>query len=795
MADKKIFANQGPTKPSVPKSTYDLSHVNNLTAKLGLAIPCLLYDAPAGSSFRIRPYVAFDMQPMVFPIQTNVRCHLKFYKIPKRILWKHFKEFIGQHGPNGSLGNPYTMPYVGHSHQWFQTGSLADYMGIPTVTVNDVESTDVVTLGDCQRFVFYNSGKVSIVFPFLDPNVLAVYGHFFQIKSTANLGNLILKFRFRLGADQSLSNSLFTGKTLRLTQVESSEHVNRPYYYVDYLFRQFGDSLNHTRNVLNIPYNSLSFQNGIGSTHLSDLAKGKYTYLTDSVITVNGVRYVTIACNVPLSTDQSNTDLPYVSPQSSFYSFILSWASSAASVFGDFSGNGGSDVSNLTLGKEEGEESFSRAAFLDAPGFTQVSYDTLIAMSSFDVPTHFQSVGGAAPSLPINVLPFRAYEFIGNFFFRNERVTPFQKDGHDVFNEFITNDGDGADVTTPLTFFRVPYEYDLFTTCVKDPQFGNAPLVGITTNQAEDTAVFHMQNVSVKDENNQSATYSIGVRLNDQQEIVQITNYDDVADKPSVMRLQEAIQYGISINDFRNVNALQRFQERHLKAGTKYQNIVFEFFGTNPPIGEEFPSYLGGVTSNINVSKITNQAETSEMKLGDFAGQGSFSAKGNRIRCFCAEDSYIMGIVYFTATPVYGQKLDRLWTKSHLLDYYNPQFANLGPQPVYKHQLAPLQLANTGDVDNPADLFAVFGYNRPFSEYVSMQDEVHGDFRTTMHNYLMQRQFSGVPSLNEDFIYIDSEDMTDVFSVNLNTDKIFGQIYFDMKAQLPIPRFAVPRII
>ena len=47
MADRGVFANQGPTRPNIDKSLFDLSHSNNLTARLGRAYPVLVYDAPA----------------------------------------------------------------------------------------------------------------------------------------------------------------------------------------------------------------------------------------------------------------------------------------------------------------------------------------------------------------------------------------------------------------------------------------------------------------------------------------------------------------------------------------------------------------------------------------------------------------------------------------------------------------------------------------------------------------------------------------------------------------------------
>lgn len=789
MADKKIFANTGPTKPSVPKSAFDLSHTNNGTYRIGRAYPILCYEAPAGSSFRIKPYTAFQMHPMAFPIQTNVRCHMSFYKIPFRILWRHYKEFVGQHDLNGEIATPQTalrIPYVKRPIGWHKTGSLADYMGLPSERVTVDTGKTMCKRGRVFRVPYFVNGvrvdyNSSYLFDrngdFIDMAHWPARFNGMQASFTVDD-----KFYTHLAMYYGIHN--FTGDKVVIRLHTTDANFSASKFVgaqqdegVRLVVGLTDKSANNTLCLLpangEVNYNN-SFMNlttdNTAVTLESSTASGVYVY------------------KVEITLKREISELLAAFSYDAFACLGLFYRNSALPDSEPLASRNLHDVSNLKIENEkDGDEALTYTAVLSQSFYLswELEYDSNKPVS-VDGSYMFSStlgVNDGKPFIPISALPFRAYEFIRNFFFRNERVTPFTKDGHPVFNEFLTNDGDGADDKTPVDFWNVPYEYDLFTTCVKTPQFGNAPLVGITTN--DKTASLLMQNVSVT--GSAPGNYAIEVdTVNDR--IVQITNYDEIADKPGVKRLQEAIQYGISINDFRNVNALQRFQERYMKAGTKYQNIVYEFFGTNPPIGEEFPEYIGGTTTSINVSKVMSTASTENAELGDYVGNGTFAGKGKTIRCFCAEQSYIIGIMYFTCTPAYSQMLPRHFSKSDLLDFYNPQFANLGLQPVYRHQLAPLQL----DVEEVGE---VFGYNRPFSEYVSMQDEVHGDFRTNMADYLMQRIFANKPELSEQFINIYSKDVTNVFINRQDDDKIYGQIYFDMRAKLPIPRFAVPRII
>ena len=802
MADRGVFANQGPTRPNIDKSLFDLSHSNNLTARLGRAYPVLVYDAPAGSSFRIKPRMAFDVQPMLFPIQTPIHAHISIFKIPKRILMKSYKDFIGQHGNH-------KQPWIARPTGWATTGSLADYMGLPTEKVE--VSTDQYAALNFSRI--HRSGSYyvqdSTVRDFSDINYPVGSGGVSKTQGvlTSRITEPIYTedglFRFEILFDHDLTLSgsdfnEFVGKSLfiqLLNMFSFNENLERAWVP------------DPDKPKCQVLYNvALSYE---GVTNVSDFSTAGWTCPVSEVESVeapirdrNGdpIYYTKAAIYIRFTAEMMEfINRGVLNPAYNLH-FLMRWDNVLWPYFGqegstirdevNFDTYVDGDVHTEGDPSELKADLYSRVAMLTYGLTNPFTYQSSVARSYNNTAIFSTSDPAVAPKMPINALPFRAYQFIGNYFFRNERVTPFTIDGEETFNQFITTDADGADSDTPVDFWNVPYEYDLFTTCVPTPQFGYAPLVGITTNDKDAMAFFHMQPVDQETGLPSGSPYDIGVNLDGRGNIMGISNYDDVADKSSVMRLKEAIQFGISINDFRNVNCLQRFQERYLKAGTKYQNIVYEFFGTNPPIGEEFPEYIGGTTSVMNVGKIVNQTGSNDtaVKLGEFAGTGNFRVKGRKIRCFCSEESYIMGILWFSATPTYSQMLPRLFTKFNLLEFYNPQFANIGLQPVYAHQIAPLQLSD-------AQLTDVFGYNRPFAEYVSMQDEVHGDFRTSMRNFLMQRIFGSKPQLGSDFLYIKPEDLTDVFSVIENDDKIFGQIWFDIKAKLPIPRFAIPRII
>lgn len=791
MADKQIFLNNGASTVDVPKSTFDKSFTNHLSARFGRLYPCLVEEAVPGSSYKIRPDMAFDMMPMQFPLQSRMRVHFSLFKVPFRILWPHVKDFFTRVGDH-------QMPYISRSDDWTAPGSLADYMGVPSAQVNvvsrmtslpwhrsgfihSIEAENLV-LNNRRRFsldnfhlytypddYFGDSPDVSVS----NPNYINIISEPFEHPLDSNT----LSFSTLSSDNGAISASV--GVYLDLV-VERKEYSGRRNRGLSADFHIVGGTSSTRRfAIVN-----------------SNLSAGKIlqgsVYQLSNRILDNSVYFRNY--KVKFTDDDVEAINSFIMDEQYNVRLRMTYSTDIAQYFG---------VTSMSRGFDPFNGESIRNWLEDKDGVLEVVREVMLSSSLSYGITYQASVGSVernrkyfnlqegddAPALPINALPFRAYEFIYNKFFRNVQVAPFYKNGVPTYNEYLTNDGDGADSTTPVDFFNVPYEYDQFTTALLSPQAGFAPLVGVTTNDESTLGMLHM--VPMDETTGQPKyedAYDIGVNIGQDSSITGISNYDEVANKSSVHRLSELIDFGISINDLRNVSAFQRFKEKLQKAGYEYEPYHREFFGTVPPIGEEFPEYIGGCSRDVMVGKIQNTALSNDHALGEFAGVGGVNADAGTLRVYCAEHSYLIGLMWFSVTPVYSQMLPKHFLKSHPLDYFNPIFNSVGPQPVMRHEIAPLQLASD-------ELMDVFGYQRPWYDYVSRVDEAHGLFRTTLRNYILQRIFLDAPELTEAFINIHHDDLTDVFTVTEGTDKFWGFIRFDMKVKQPIARVSVPRII
>ena len=109
---------------------------------------------------------------------------------------------------------------------------------------------------------------------------------------------------------------------------------------------------------------------------------------------------------------------------------------------------------------------------------------------------------------------------------------------------------------------------------------------------------------------------------------------------------------------------------------------------------------------------------------------------------------------------------------------------------LYKH-LCPYQSYAV----NPANINNVFGYQRAYWDLISSFDEVHGEFRGSMRNFLINRVFDQAPELSKDFLLVNPDHVNDVFAMTSeNGDKILGSIAFEITKKTTIPRNSIPHI-
>lgn len=120
------------------RSMFDLSHEKRLSTRMGRLTPVFISEVMPNDTFKIDTEVMMRLAPLLAPIMHRINVYVHFFFVPNRLLWKDWELFI----TGGRLGTetPPVPPNVQLSaigvraQNFLNTGSLADYMGIPNLT-------------------------------------------------------------------------------------------------------------------------------------------------------------------------------------------------------------------------------------------------------------------------------------------------------------------------------------------------------------------------------------------------------------------------------------------------------------------------------------------------------------------------------------------------------------------------------------------------------------------------------------------------------------------------------------
>ena len=749
-----IFRKKDTYIDRVNRSTFDLSFVNNLTMKFGAITPVCLLPVSFGDSFQIDARFNLQLLPTVFPIQTQLYVRLHFVYVRTRTLWEDWMTFFGG---DETVTPPWIDPTAEDTpqgHKQFniiddlQTGTLADYLGIPTTITGTYGRTAVSYKAsyDSLKGITFTDSITSI--PKIENPVFPVS------QRVGSPDDSIESFYNRL-KEQPLVRLFVTNDWLGSTTGYKSDYFGVPYTWN---VSQVG-----VEDIeLHIPtkwFSSYSHPFWIGFYDASGNEVANLSYSNFNTDSVRGSNFVV---SIPKSSIEKAVQLV-------FWVDVRKVKPDFARVVSATSYNNGSGV--------------KRGNLYDINILDSFTYTT--ASGSWTKPEAancpFYTPDSKMPAIPLSALPFRAYEAYYNAFGRDIRNNPFIVDGKPEYNKYVPSTKGGSD-THKYQLHYANWEPDAYTTALQSPQAGVAPLVGITS----------LGEATFRD--------AAGVEYHAQLETAEdgdtVTGFQvksSNAPTDVIHNLIGMATSGISISDFRNVNSLQRFLEIRIRQTPRYKNLVKGLFDVNLDYDElMMPEFLGGISDTIPVYKVTQTTPTEGNPLGSFAGQGSLqSGMRHVIRKYCPEDGYILGVMSVVPAANYSQLLAPHFTRMNLLDWHFPQFNNISYQPMlYKH-LCPYQAYAV----NPANINNVFGYQRAYWDLISSFDEVHGEFRGSMRNFLINRVFDKAPELSKDFLLVNPDHVNDVFAMTSeNGDKILGSIAFDITKKTTIPRNSIPHI-
>lgn len=239
----------------------------------------------------------------------------------------------------------------------------------------------------------------------------------------------------------------------------------------------------------------------------------------------------------------------------------------------------------------------------------------------------------------------------------------------------------------------------------------------------------------------------------------------------------------LDIRDLRTASALQRFAERSLLWGNRYEEFIQREFGIKPRDSRiQRPEYLGGSKSALQITEVFQTAEGTDTGVGTMRGAGVATPRQRAIRFTCPEHGIIVGFMSIRPAPVYTQGIHREWLKRSRLDFFLPELANIGMQEVFQQELYATK-------DNKG---VVFGYSDRYQEYRYRAPKVTGEFRTSVYNsWNMARFFDSPPVINSTFINMASS--TNSFKrpfADRASNSYLVMLRNNIQAYRPIPKYA-----
>ena len=751
-----IFRKKDAYIDRVNRSTFDLSFVNNLTMKFGAITPVCLLPASFGDSFQINARFNLQLLPTVFPIQTQLYVRLHFVYVRTRTLWEDWMSFFGG---DETVTPPWMDPIATNTpdgHKQFhigddlQTGTLADYLGVPTTIVGSYGGAVLAS-----RSVDFSNFKSDVP----------------ALKAPLAGSPVVNQLQFN-------SLSAILSSTASYPSIFISNYANWGSYgysaprcfCIPYSVKYDTPTQNVTSSVpltrfsllrqMIVDYDSKPI---VGFTIYEDDHSSKLWSAQFNSVDIKGD---TLTFNVDLGKSLSSFKLCMIFElQNKLYQkdymYSLYELGSSTTIRAGVTQEFVSQLCACPISIVYRSDEWTKPVADNCPFYTPSA--------------------GTLPAIPLSALPFRAYEAYYNAFGRDIRNNPFIVDGKPEYNRYVPSMKGGRD-TYKYQLHYANWEPDAYTTALQSPQAGVAPLVGITS----------LGEATFRDA--AGTEYHAQLETADDGDTVtgfQVKSSNAPADV--VRNLIGMATSGISISDFRNVNSLQRFLEIRIRQSPRYKNLVKGLFDVNLDYDElMMPEFLGGISDTIPVYKVTQTTPTEGNPLGSFAGQGSLqSGMRHVIRKYCPEDGYILGVMSVVPAANYSQLLAPHFTRMNLLDWHFPQFNNISYQPMlYKH-LCPYQAYAV----NPANVNNVFGYQRAYWDLISSFDEVHGEFRGSMRNFLINRVFDKAPELSKDFLLVNPDHVNDVFAMTSESgDKILGSIAFDITKKTTIPRNSIPHI-
>ena len=412
----------------------------------------------------------------------------------------------------------------------------------------------------------------------------------------------------------------------------------------------------------------------------------------------------------------------------------------------------------------------------------------------------------------VNALPVRAYVKIWNEFFRDENVdnaATIKTDGATInyLDGRETEDQIERIIRQAITGGRclpVNKFHDYFTSCLPYPQrgpevplplTGNAPIrLGTTRGIYQDIPGQLEMVISASGANTPgSLVYGNPTGAPGEKKAMEFTGKEKtsgVIGGGGWMYADLETVEATTINDLRKAVAVQQYYEALARGGSRYREQVQALW--NVTINDktvQIPEYLGGGRYHVNMNQIvqtSGQQSSTDTPIGETGAMSVTPINESSFTKSFEEHGFVIGVCCVRHNHSYQQGLERFWSRVDRLDYYVPQFANIGEQPVKKKEI----MLTGFETDEET-----FGYQEAWADYRMKPNRVSGKMRSnatgTLDFWHYADKYKEVPTLSQGWM---AEGKTEIARTLIVQDEpqFFGAIRVANKTTRRMPLYSVP---
>lgn len=425
------------------------------------------------------------------------------------------------------------------------------------------------------------------------------------------------------------------------------------------------------------------------------------------------------------------------------------------------------------------------------------------------VPTKIKS------KFEINAMPVRAYVKIWNEYFRDENVDnqavlvtagfdqAYRDTNEDKNLDKVLEEAHEGGRCLPVNKF-----HDYFTSCLPHPSRGAEVRLPLAGNAAVN--LFSDQNLTKKmSTGNDGEIYLNSTLTGNNTSVPRMSNWPTSSNPSNPVLVNgapsdtDASTYragflgadltnvqATKINDLRKAVAVQQYYEALARGGSRYREQVQALW--NVTISDktaQIPEYLGGGRYHVNMNQIvqtSGQQSETDTPIGETGAISVTPVNESSFTKSFEEHGFVIGVMCVRHNRSYQQGLERFWSRKDRLDYYVPQFANLGEQPVKKKEI---MLTGTASDEE------TFGYQEAWADYRMKPNRVSGLMRSnatgTLDFWHYADNYDTVPTLSQGWMKEGKTEIARTLIVQ-NEPQFFGAIRVANKTTRCMPLYSVP---